>query len=162
MDFNKIWNSLSNGGKIVGIAGIVLIINIFLPWYGFSAGGFSSSINAFDAGFLAWGGSVFAIAGAVFVLIGEVGESKVNLGGLQGPQIGLLLAGLGAVLVVLRFLTETDLTKFGLFIGILASIAVAVGGYMSVKESGIGLPTADDFKSIGGGDDDAPPPPPPA
>jgi len=162
MDFNKIWNALSNGGKIAGISGIVLIINIFLPWYGFSAGGFSANINAFDAGFLAWGGSVFAIAGAVLILIGEIGESKIKLGALEGPQIGLLLAALGALLVVLRFLTETSLTRFGLFLGILASIAVVAGGYMSLKDSGVGLPTSDDFKSIGGGGDDSPPPPPPA
>lgn len=160
MDFNKLWGSMSNGGKILGIAGIVLIVNLFLPWYG----AFGFSINAFDAGFLAWGGSIIAIAGAVFLLIGELGESKVNLGGLQGPQIGLLLAALGTVLVLLRLITESSITKFGLFLGIIAAAAVTAGGYMSLKASGVGLPTADDFKSIGGsgGGGDAPPPPPPA
>ena len=37
--------------------------------------------------------------------------------------------------------------KFGLFLGIIAAAAVTYGAFMSVKASGAGLPTADDFKS---------------
>ena len=51
----------------------------------------------------------------------------------------------------------------GLFLGIVAAAVATYGAFMSLKESGVGLPSADDFKSIGGsgGGDDAPPPPPP-
>ena len=57
------FNKLSNGQKIVVIGGIVLVVDLFLPWYGVT--GFS--INAFDSGFLAWFGMLLAIAGAVSV-----------------------------------------------------------------------------------------------
>ncbi len=165
MDFNKMWNNLSTGGKIGGIAGVVLIINLFLPWYGFSGFGVSSSISAFDSGFFAWSGSLLAIAGAVLLLIAEVGEKKINLGSLQGGQLALLLAGLGTLFIILRWLTETNFVKFGLFLGIIAAAVTTYGAFMSLKASGVGLPSADDFKSFGGsggGDDSPPPPPPPA
>ncbi len=163
MDFNKFWNSLSLGGKIGGIAGIVLIINLFLPWYGFSGFGVSSSISAFDSGFFAWSGSLLAIAGAVLLLLSEVGNSQIKAGRLSGSQLGLLLAGLGTLFVVLRWLTETNFVKFGLFLGIIGAAAVTYGCFASLQASGEGMPSADDFKSFGGGggDDDAPPPPPP-
>jgi hypothetical protein len=152
------------GGKIVGVASIVALVNSFITWwYGVGSGFVSVSWNAFDAGFLAWGGTFIAIAGGVFVLLAEISDTKVNLGGLKTGQIGLLLAGLGTLFVLLRWLTETDFVRFGLFLGIIAAAAITYGAVMSVRASGVGLPTADDFKSLGGGgDDDAPPPPPPA
>jgi hypothetical protein len=158
MDFSKLWNELSNGAKIAGIAGLVLIVNLFLPWYGIA--GFN--INAFDSGFLAWFGSILAIAGAVIVVLGAMGRGKISFGSLQGGQIALLAGGLGALFVILRWLTETSLVKFGLFLGIAAAVAVVAGAYLDLKESGVGMPTADDFKRFSGGGDDAPPPPPPA
>ena len=47
MDLSKI----KNGQKIVLVAGLLLIIDIFLPWYG----AFGFNINAFDSG--SWRGS---------------------------------------------------------------------------------------------------------
>jgi hypothetical protein len=158
MDFSALWNKLSGGVRIAAVAGLVLIINLFLPWYGIA--GFN--INAFDSGFLAWFGSILAIAGAVIVVLGALGRSKISFGSLQGGQIALLVGGLGALFVILRWLTETSLVKFGLFLGIAAAIGVTAGAYLDLKESGVGMPTADDFKRFtGGGGGDAPPPPPP-
>ena len=64
--------------------------------------------------------------------------------------------------MILRWLTETSLVKFGLFLGIAAAIGVTAGAYLDLKESGVGMPSADDFKRFTGGGGDAPPPPPPA
>jgi hypothetical protein len=55
-------------------------------------------------------------------------------------------------LVVLRFLTETSNTSLGLYLGLIAAGATAVGAFLSGKDAGIGIPTADDFKGGGGGD----------
>ena len=49
---------------------------------------------------------------------------------------------------------------FGLFLGIAAAIAITAGAYLDLKESGVGMPTADDFRRFTGGDDTPPPPPP--
>ena len=126
MDLSK----LSRGQQIGLGSGLLLIINLFLPWYRISIGGFSSSANAFDAEFWAWGGSFVAIAGA------------------------LILGGLGLLLIILRLLTETSNLFIGVFIGILAAGGVTYGSFMAMKDAGLELPSADDFKSIAGGDDD--------
>ena len=145
MDLSK----LTNGGKVAGAAGIILLINLFLPWY--SIGPFDA--NAFDAGFLAWFGSFVAIAGAVLILLKALAGNAVDLGNLKTEQLVLLLGGLGTVLIILKFIVDSDFTSIGIFLGILAAAAVAVGGWMAMKEAGLEMPTADDFKSIGGGDD---------
>lgn len=138
--------------KVGSVAGIVLIVNLFVPWYGVDIGPVSANANAFDAGFLAWGGSFLAIFGAAVVALKASGLRDVTFGSLKAEQIGFVLGGAGAILVVLRWLTETSFTKFGLFLGILAAVAVAYGAFGNMKESGIAMPGIDDFRSIGGKD----------
>jgi hypothetical protein len=167
MDLSK----LTNGQRIGLIGGIVVIINLFFPWFGISAGGFgSASGNAFDFG-MAWLGSLLVIAGAVILGLKAFGTTDVKIGALKAEQIALLLAGLGTIFVVLQLIIGHDAggvlnldRKFGVFLGPIAAIATTAGAFMAMQEAGISMPTAEDFKSLGGGgdDDDAPPPPPPA
>jgi len=136
MDFSK----LSTGAKVALIGGAVLIINLFLPWYSVSAGPFSVSLNAFDAEFLAWGGSFIGIAGAVVLLLKAFGTKEMSAGQFKTEQLALILGGIGFVLIVLRFLTETTAVSFGLFLGIAASAAVAYGAFMAMKDAGLNMP----------------------
>ncbi|NQV05505.1 hypothetical protein HQ535_03065 [bacterium] len=146
MDFGK----LSTGMKIALISGVVLIINLFLPWYRVDFGIGSVSANAFDAGFLAWFGSLLAIAGAVLLLLKVLGTTEINAGPLKTEQLAFLLAVAGVILVLLRFLTETSSVFLGLFLGIAACAGVAYGAFTEMKAHGMDL---DDFKSIGGSGD---------
>lgn len=136
MDFSK----LSTGAKLALIGGAVLIVNLFLPWYSVSAGPFSVSLNAFDAEFLAWGGSFVAIAGAVVLLLKAFGTKEMSAGQFKTEQLAVILGGIGFVLIVLRFLTETSAVSFGLFLGIVASAVVAYGAFMAMKDAGLGMP----------------------
>ena len=136
MNFSK----LSMGAKVALIGGAVLVINLFLPWYSVSAGPFSVSLNAFDAEFFAWGGSFLAIAGAVVLLLKAMGTKDVNAGQFKTEQLALLLGGVGFILIVLRFLTESSAVSFGLFIGIAASAAVTYGAFMAMKDAGLKMP----------------------
>jgi len=145
-DFNK----LSQGAKLALIGGAVLIINIFLPWYSFGAGGFSISANAFDAGFLAWGGSAFAIAGAAILVMKAMGTKDVEAGQFKPEQLATILAAGGTVLIALRFLTETTGASFGLFLGLAAAAVVTFGAFTSMKSAGLDLPGMD---KLGGGGD---------
>lgn len=149
MDLSK----LTNGQKIALASGLVLIINLFLPWYRFDFGIGSVSANAFDAGFAAWFGSLLAIGGAVILAIEVFSGNSIDLGNLKGAQLALLLGAVGFILVLLRLLTETSNVFIGVFLGILATAGVTYGAFMVMKESGIAMPTADDFKSIAGGDE---------
>ena len=55
---------LSNNQKLVVFGGAALLVDSFLPWYGFSAAGLGGfNINAWDVGFLAWGGVLLVVAG---------------------------------------------------------------------------------------------------
>lgn len=140
MDFSK----LSNGAKLALVGGAALVVNLFLPWYGIT--GFVN-INAFDAGFLAWGGSVIAIAGAVVLLLKAMGTRDVKAGQFQPEQLAVVLAAVGFVLILLRWITESNFVKFGVFLGIAASAVVAVGSYMAMKDAGLDVPG----RSTGGG-----------
>ncbi len=144
MDLSK----LTNAGKIAVGAGLILIINLFLPWQSF----LGITRNAFAAGFLAWFGSFLAIAAAVLIGLKALNGKKVELGNLKTEHIALVLGGLGTLLILLKLFG--DLVGFANFLGLLAAAAVTVGAWMAMKEAGLALPTADDFKSIAGGDDD--------
>ena len=74
-------------------------------------------------------------------------------GNLAAEQVALLVGALGFVLIALRWLTDSDFTKYGLFLGILASAAVAYGALATMREQGIAMPDMDDIKSVADGDD---------
>ena len=135
MDFSK----LSNGAKMALIGGVVLVINLFLPWYGTL--GFN--LNAFDAEFLAWGGSLVAIAGAAVLLLKAMGTRDVEAGQFKPEQLATILAGAGTVLILLRWLTETNFVKYGLFVGIAAAAVVTYGAFTAMKDAGLDLPGMD-------------------
>ena len=145
------WSELSLTQKIAGVAGVILVINLFLPWYSF----LSISRNAFQspASPLAFIASLLAIAAVVFLLLPAFGKNAPQMGSLKGQQIALLAAGLAVILIVLRWLTESDFVSFGLFLGLIASGAVAYASFAAMKDAGLELPSADDFKSMGGGDE---------
>ncbi len=150
------FNNLSTGQKVGLASGVVLLINLFLPWYGTSR----ISRNAFEdpAGFLAFGGSFLAIAGAVILFLKASGRADASRGTLAAEQMAALVAAIGTVLILLQWLTENDFTKFGLYLGILGAAGVTYGAYMVMKDKGLSMPDMDDLKSMGSddGDDDSP------
>jgi len=140
MDLSK----LNTNQKIVGGAGILAIIALFLPWYGFSAFGISASENAFGSGFWAWCGTLLVIAAAVIVVL-KIADLKA--GNLAAEQLALLLAALGLLFIVIRLLTENDLLKFGIWVALIAAVGVAYGTFAAMKDAGMAMPNADSFKS---------------
>ncbi|HAY68766.1 hypothetical protein K0U73_11020 [bacterium] len=152
MDFSK----LSQSNMIAGGGGIVAFIASILPWYSFDFGfdlpGVDTSVNAWSAGFAAWFGCLLALAAGVLIALKAMGMFEAKVLGMETEQVAMVLAGLGFVLVVLRWLTETSNTAIGLYLGLIATAATAAGAFLSGKDSGIGIPTADDFKGSGGDD----------
>ena len=157
MDLSK----LSLWQKIILGAGILIFINIFLPWYRISLYGYSANANAFDAGFLAWFGSFCAFAAAVLIAIKVFTKTKIEAGPLKAEHLALLLSALGTFFILLRLVTETNFLFIGVFIGLVAAAGMTYASFMAMKEEGMGL---SDFKDLSGGPGpggDAPPPPPP-
>lgn len=151
MDFSK----LTQNNWIAAGGGILAFIATLLPWYSVDFGfGASASTNGWGSGIAAWLGCLLALAAGVLVALKASGQQEVKAGGLATEQLAMILAAIGFVLVLLRWLTQTSYTSFGLYLGLIATAAAAAGSFLSAKDNGIGLPTGDDFTgggSSGGG-----------
>ena len=131
---------LSTAHKIAIGGAVVLLIDSFLNWYSVSAFGVSIGINAWDAGFLAWGAVVAGVAAGVILALKATGKQDVQAGGKSAEQIAMILGITAVVLAVLRLVTETSFMAYGLFIGIVAAGAVAYGAWMASKGAGAVAP----------------------
>ena len=127
---------LSTAHKIAIGGAVILLIDSFLNWYSVEGFGVSIGINAWDAGFLAWGAVVTGVAAGVILALKATGKQDVQAGGKSAEQIAMILGILSFVLAVLRLVTETSFTAFGLFLGILAAAAIAYGSWMASKAAG--------------------------
>lgn len=165
----------NRGELIAGVAGLVLILTMFLfAWYGFE--GFGG--DAFDV-FDDWVNIVLVFtafaAMALALFGGGVARADVPL-----SVIVTVLGAVSAVIVLIYVLSppgvsggaggvEIDLDfdrKFGLWLGFASTIAIAIGGYMSMQEEGVSFgDTADRLGGTSGGTaqppTSTPPPPPP-
>jgi len=141
---------LSLGDQIIGGSGIVLFISSFLTWFkaevkGLGALGFSASAsaNGWDVGFLGWFPVLLGIAMVAFVAV-RAFAPQVKIPDLPLPwgQVLFITGCVAAALVILKFLIGeddgggvVDISRgIGLFLAVLASIGLAVGGYFKWKE----------------------------
>ncbi|MEA2717959.1 MAG: hypothetical protein QOI56_1698 [Actinomycetota bacterium] len=135
MDFNK----LTQGERIVLIAGVLLIIDLLvLPWHKISLGGLIDvnrtgvqSPNAFYG--------VLALL-LTLVMVGVIIASK--LAGAKLPdlpvtwgQVHLIAGILVFALLLLKLIVETNFLGFGAYLGLLLGAAVAFGGFSINKET---------------------------
>lgn len=138
-------SQLSTAHKIAIGGAVVLLVDSFLNWYSVSAFGVSIGINAWDAGFLAWGAVVAGVAAGVILALKAMGKHDTQAGGKSAEQIAMILGIAAFVLAVLRLVTETSYMAYGLFIGIAAAAAVAYGAWTASKgvaaPSHMGTPT---------------------
>lgn len=132
---------LDRGLQIAGAAGLVLLISLFLPWYGVDAsfGGVSVSDSA-----SAW--EAFSYTDIILFLVGVIaagGAVAVATGNLPALPIplGQLVLGAGALAVLLVLFRLIDIPggdvdvagvdlgrKLGIFVGLIAAAGVAYGG----------------------------------
>ncbi len=134
-------NELSNGEKAIGVGGVLMVIASFLPWYKVSidAGAFSASFsrNGWQSPGALW--SVLAVLIAV-AMVGVIGGMKFgnlklpDLGNFSLGQIMLGAGGLTVVLIVLKFLGESSSLSIGFFLGVIAAVLLAAGGYLLFTE----------------------------
>lgn len=137
--FDK-FKALGIGEKIIIIAGIVLFIVGFLPWYSVDLGPLGSvSRNGWQSPGAIW--SILA------VLIGLVMAAHIaaktfasqatipdNIGGVTWPRIHLGLGVAAVVLLVIKFINENNFVAFGFYVGFICAVALAVGGFLMFQE----------------------------
>jgi hypothetical protein len=156
----------SPGEQIAGIAGIALILTMFLfAWYSVDLPGVSG-FDAFDA-FDDWFNIIMvfaAFSGMALALVGGgVARSPIAL-----SVVTTVLAGLGTIILLIYIISppgvpgigeavvEIDLSReFGVFLGLVELIALTFGGYKAMQEEGATFGgAADRLSGPGGGGQD--------
>ena len=140
------FRALSIGEKIILIAGVVLFIDGFLPWYSVDLGPLGDfTRNGWESPGALW--SVLAIliaiamAGVVGVKISTEGVIPENVGGVTWPKIFLGGGVAALVLVVIKWLNESSSLGFGFYLGIIAAAALAVAGVLMYRQE-MGTPAS--------------------
>ena len=164
MDLNR----LSRGEQIAGIAGIALILIMFIfDWFSVSAkGGIGPSFggNAWEV--FDFIDIVLFITAAVAIALAVVSASATEV---NAPvALSAVTAGLGilsVILIIFRIISPPDggfgdlidvSTSIGVWLGLISAAAIAYGGWAAMQEEG------STFGGQVGGGTPPPPPPPPA
>src|SRR3972149_7604051 len=134
--------ALSIGEKIIVIAGALLLIVGFLPWYSIDLGPFGSfTRNGWQSPGALWSMLAIliglAVAGVVAVKLSTEGVIPENVGGFTWPKIFLGGGVAALVLVVIKFLNESSSLGFGLYLGFICAAALAPGGFL-MSRGGVG------------------------
>ena len=167
----------SNGDTAIGVGLIVALIATFLPWYSASfscsgsalCGGLNTSVSV--SALNDWAGWLFflgVLAGIALFVIRNFAPS-VTLPTMPQPD-AILFAALGVFLAVMALLWLLPHSSgasgpgysvgpsFGLFIGLIAGIVVAVGGFLKRSDA---RPTVQAYSAPGTGSPYSGPPAPP-
>lgn len=122
---------LSSAERLIGVGTLVLLISLFLPWYGVTVLGFSAQADG-----LTGHGYLYVVLIICLAIAGYL----VAYAGMPLPSLPLthrqrLLAatGLNGVIVLLAFLVKPGDSgwRFGAFLGLLAAIVAVVGAARS-------------------------------
>ena len=145
---------LTSGDISAGVGGIVLLISLWLPWYGVSV-----NVAGFSASEDASGWEVFstidiilflvAIAAIALVVLKAVGQLPADV---PVPMVLLALGALAVLLILYRLIDtpapgdlpdEIDVTrKIGLFIGLIGAAGIVYGGWRANMETPRARPAA--------------------
>jgi len=158
MDFSK----LTQNNQIVAGGTVVTLISGLLPWFSFSFG--SGPQSGFGSGLFGLFGILLVVAGGSLLLMKVLDVQDVKIQDLSAEQLAMVVAALGVLFILLRVLFKgsdplgiSDVSRsWGMWVGLLAAIATLAGIFLSSKDAGVGIPTADNFKSEGSGGGDTP------
>jgi hypothetical protein len=147
------WKKLSQADRVIAVAGLIGLIALFLPWYGFSSTYGSASVSGFGSGY-GWLGGLLVVAGAAYLVLLRSGTDlpKTSI----GPAVTVLGASaIGTVIVALRWLTLPRGSfggasgysfnygaRIGIYIALIAAIVQVVFSFRLFKASGESLPWA--------------------
>lgn len=161
---------LSPGERLAGIAGLALLLVMFLfAWYSYGVPGVNG-LDAFDA-FDDWVDIILVFAAFAGMSLAVFGNDVWRLP-ISLSAVTAVLGAISSVVLLIYLISPPGVPTLGeaaieislgrepgIWLGLAASIAVAVGGYMTMQEEGITFADAADRFSGGQGAHAAPPPP---
>jgi hypothetical protein len=137
---------LTTGDMVAGVGGIVLLISLFLPWYGVSIDVANVSVSESASG---WESLDFIDILLFLISIAAIGVVAARAVGqlpaeVPGAVVLLGLGGLAVLLVLYRIIDipaddvpdQVDLSrKIGVFIALIGAGAIAYGGWRTNTET---------------------------
>ncbi len=137
MDLSK----LTTADKLILGGGIAYLIAMFLPWYGLE-GGSNSGWDYFLGAIIPL---ILILISAIKIIINQMApDTKLPDLPVSWAQAHLILGAAAAVIVLLRLLIGSEACAFdfcidldrkiGLFLGLLAAIVVAAGGFLKSQD----------------------------
>jgi hypothetical protein len=130
-------SKLKTSDKIIVIAGAVLFISSFLPWFKLEAFGFSATASGWDVGFF-WAGipGLLGLAAAAAIVSSKMFDVKLPELPMGWGQAFLIAGAVSAVIVVLKLIIGEDVVDraYGLFLATIAALGFAGGGFLAFQE----------------------------
>ena len=129
------------GEKIAAGSAVVLLIALFLPWYGLETAGIKVELTAWQGDDIT---DILVCLAAVVVLGAVAGKAAGALPTRSKPADIIVLAGVTALVLVGYRLIKlpSDITpgaevshEIGYFIGLIAVLGMCFGGYRAVEQA---------------------------
>ncbi len=165
---------LSDGEKISGISAILLFIFMFFDWFSVDVSTGSGNLRfSASGGGSAWDALDYIPIFLMITLIAALAVVALRLADstyeppVSANAVVSVLGIASAVLILYRIVITPDAGSFpgvsvdvspafGIFLGLIAAIGIAYGGYRAMQEEGAS------FSDFGSGGSAPPPPPPPS
>jgi hypothetical protein len=154
---------LSNGQSVALLGGLVLFVNIHIPW--FSEAGYTVDVSG---SLMAWFGSLLGLLAAGLLLMKAGGKEGLSIGALKTEHLSLILAAGSLILILIKVIVGHEIgdgfqsieikRSAGVFLGLAASAVTGAGAFLAMTEQGLKFPG---ISGRGAGGAAAPPPPPP-
>jgi hypothetical protein len=130
---------------IAGVALLLVIDLLFLPWFDISAGPFSLTLTATDAP-SGWAG-ILAVLAAIALIVDLAVERlspETKLPSVSGSRVQtrLVLAGIVALFVFLKFIFNIHFSDFGIgfWLGVILTAGLVYVA-MQARKPGVGVAT---------------------
>jgi hypothetical protein len=146
--------TMSLADKLLLVGGVLLLIDIFMPWQGICIG----PLGCYNIKATSGSGGIFGILmllGVLALIAWEVMQAmgqSIDVGGMTPAKVSGFL-GLGvAVAGILKFLLAAfTIGRWGAWLGLILILVIAYGAFLKLKESGV-MPTTPPAAPTGGGD----------
>ena len=133
------FNALGRGAQLMLIGGVLLFIDLFLPWQDFDVGGLADELGV-DATFSGWRGVGFVVGLLTIVLLAWliVRIASVNIPlPVSTAMTGALLGTLILIFAIIKLLTILgDEATIWAWVGTALAVVIAIGAFMTVQEAG--------------------------
>jgi hypothetical protein len=146
------WKSFSTLDRAIAGGAAVAFVAAFLPWYGVSVGPFSVTVSGWSAGFTAWAGALLLTAAGVLLVLRRSGATLPSFGDTGPSAVVALVAAVGLLLVIIRWITFPRYhsvgisygvgARYGIYLALIAGIAEVTAAVMAMRASGEQIPWA--------------------